>query len=171
MYDHQRSAHAAIFLPQISELIAFVIMATSTWSTSCIRAATIRGQVLFPSMSSRCSYYSGCGFYSNKYSNCNTLKDTLDCEFQENLQFAMIGNLTYGTIICEMYVLEILVWKYFCSYKIRAIYSPYILILVKNVSVKVCHFAHNEKFLTFLWDAHMSITKPDAGPRTSGELP
>ena len=32
-----------------------------------MRAATIRGRLLFLSQSSRCGYYSGCGFYSNKY--------------------------------------------------------------------------------------------------------
>ena len=33
-----------------------------------MRAATIQGRLLFLSQSSRCSYYSGCSFYSNKYS-------------------------------------------------------------------------------------------------------
>ena len=32
-----------------------------------MHAATIRGRLLFLSLSSRCGYYSRCGFYSNKY--------------------------------------------------------------------------------------------------------
>ena len=32
-----------------------------------MHAATIRGRLLLLSLSSRCSYYSRCGFYSNKY--------------------------------------------------------------------------------------------------------
>ena len=37
------------------------------WMGSHMRAATIQGRLLFLLLSSWCSYYSGCSFYSNKY--------------------------------------------------------------------------------------------------------
>ena len=63
---------SAIILSRTSECALLLIVTTPTYQlTSRMRAATIRGRLVFLLLSSRCSHYSGCGFYSirNKYGN------------------------------------------------------------------------------------------------------
>ena len=59
--------------------------------------------------------------------------------------------------ILKKFVLEIFVQQYFRSYQMCAIYSLYIVILVKNLHKNFRHFTQNENFLTMKFSRIMVV--------------